>query len=134
MEENKDEAANCLEKAKKAFNEFEKNKRDKNKFEQAYKLARKSEKMYPSIDAKGFLLFLNAQEFTKGDNTNNNRANNESKSNKEVRANTTHNGAVPDNGKIYSILTSSPLIIFINYMICTLLKSAIRLIFINIKI
>ena len=91
MEANKDEAANCLEKAKKAFNEFERNKKDKNKFNQALILARKSEKMYPSIDAKGFLLYLNTKK-------------NECQSDQEVGTNNTRNGNVPDNGKLSMFL------------------------------
>ena len=101
MEENKDDAIHFLEKAKKEFTEFKKNGKDKHKFYNALRLAEKSERMYPSIEAKGILALINAHEFsTKGEKSKNGGTNT-STFNQKIKKNNSHKEKVLENGEIY---------------------------------
>ena len=101
MDGNKDDAVRCLETAKKEFTEFEKNGKDKDKFYNALRLAEKSERMYPSIEAKGILALINAHEFAKNGEKSKNGAANTSTSNQKIKTNNSHKEKVFENGEIY---------------------------------
>ena len=101
MEGNKDDAAHFLEKAEKEFTEFEKNGNDENKFYSALRLAEKSERMDPSIEAKGILALINAHEFAKKGEKSKNEGTDTSKFNHEIKTNNSHKEKVLENGKRY---------------------------------
>ena len=98
MDGNREEAKRCLEKAKKEFTEFEKSSNDKRKFENVLRLAKKSERMYPSMDAKRFLATLSTHEFTKNNDINDSSTAKESKSGPKLGANKLPNGKTQENG------------------------------------
>ena len=100
MDGNKDDAARCLEKAKKEFTEFERNGSDKNKFYNALRLAEKSERVYPSIEAKGILALINAHEFAKKGEKSKNGGTNTSKFNQKIKTNNSHKENTVENGEI----------------------------------
>ena len=55
MEANREESLQCLEKAKREYLLFQKNKNAKDHFENSHRLAKKSERMFPSTEAKNFI-------------------------------------------------------------------------------
>ena len=99
MDGNREEAIRCLEMAKKEFAEFQKDHNNKQKFEKVVRLANKSERMYPSMEAKKFLNILNSHHFARTNNEKENLTRNKPRFEQRFGANNFHNGTKHENGK-----------------------------------
>ena len=69
MEANREESLQCLEKAKREYLLFQKNKNAKDHFENSHRLAKKSERMFPSTQAKELIRQLESCASSKKNNS-----------------------------------------------------------------